>query len=272
MNQKKLMDQNKKIGIICTGGGMRCAYGGGALVALAKEYGCVEPHSIIGISGGAGSMAYYLAKQYEEIEKIWVDLLSTKDFLSFRRVRKIMDIDYLIDIIFKRLTPLNLDNVLLSTTAWHIPVTDTLTRKTYFFDKKDGKDLFEILRAAKALPLVYGKQVAVNTSSYFDGGLSVSYASLFQKMEEDNVTHIIFIDNAVKGRAYTLLKKIIYKKVEDNHGATFKNIPIIRISNNELSARLLTRDRAILKKTFDEGYSDIKNSLELQKLFGTAKK
>ena len=46
---------------------MKCAYAGGALVALARELGITKPDIFVAASGSVGSMFYFLSGQYDAI-------------------------------------------------------------------------------------------------------------------------------------------------------------------------------------------------------------
>lgn len=93
---------------------MRCGYTGGVLNALAKELNFTAPEIVIGGSGGASSLLYYLTQQYKDIENAAVNLLSSPQLISLLRLRKIVDVDYLIDVIYKKLIPLDLAKLSLT--------------------------------------------------------------------------------------------------------------------------------------------------------------
>lgn len=83
---------------------MRSAHGGGFLCALAQELGIATPDILVASSGDAGNILYFSAGQYESIKRIWEKLLSTPKFISPWRFWRVMDIDYLIDTVFKERT------------------------------------------------------------------------------------------------------------------------------------------------------------------------
>ena len=100
---------NKKIALILSGGGMAASYNFGALLALVEKYQFISPDIVITGSGSAGTASYYIAGQHNS--NIWGDLLSTKKFINFLRFWKIIDIDYLIDEIFKKQDPLQSEKI-----------------------------------------------------------------------------------------------------------------------------------------------------------------
>lgn len=247
---------------------MRCAYSGGALVALAKELRVTRPDIAIGISGGAGSLAYYLSEQYEDIEKIWTELLATDKFISFGLKNPILNIDYLIDTIFKERVPFNIEKFKTVLTEWAFPVLDIHDQKqSRFFSKSDSVDIFELLRASMAVPVVYGKQIILGKFKYRDGDLGLSVEDTIEKARSLGATHIIVIENNLESLRVKLIdkffKKLFMKSFSDAKKKEDAPRNIIRIQNIHSPAGLLTHDKKRLRATFDKGYSDIINHPEL---------
>ena len=100
-----------KTAIIMSGGGMTCSYGAGSILALAEKYNLEKPDIVIAGSGNAGTLAYFVAQQYDSIFNIWSNLLATKKFIDLGRILKIIDIDYLIDEVFKKQAPIDEERV-----------------------------------------------------------------------------------------------------------------------------------------------------------------
>src|ERR1051326_2618384 len=101
----------EKLAIVTSEGGMKCAYSVGVILALVEKYHLVKPDMVIGASGSTGTLAYFVAGQYQSIRNIWENLLSNKNFISYLRVRRIMDIDYLIDTVFKKQDILDVNKI-----------------------------------------------------------------------------------------------------------------------------------------------------------------
>ena len=259
-----------KLAIICTGGGMRCAYSGGALVALAKEFHITTPDITIGVSGGAGSLAYYLAGQYEDIERIWTELLATKKFIEFRLKKPILDIDYLIDTVFKKQAPLDTERIMSSSTDWFFPATDIHTQKqSRFFSKNNSLDIFEILRASMAVPFIYGKKILLEGFGYQDGDLGLTIEDSIAKARSLGATHIIVIESHQENFRVRFIDKFFknkFKKSEIYPPSKNNDAPlfIIRIRNTHSPAGLLTRDKNKLRATFNKGYDEMVAHHELR--------
>lgn len=266
-----------KLAIICTGGGMRCAYSGGALVALAKELNITNPDIVIGISGGAGSLAYYLAGQYNAIETIWTDLLANEEFISLRLKRPILDIDYLIDTVFKTQSLLDTEKITSTTTDWYFPAMDSGTQKQiYFFSKKDHFDIFEVLRAAMAVPILYGKKVLLGKFLYRDGDLGLTVGDAINKAQSLGATHIIIIESHLENFRVHSIDRFFKNKFKTS--PLTENIPptthqphILRIQNTHSPTGLLTHTKKKLRATFDAGYSDIKSNSDLKNFLSITK-
>src|SRR3989344_4174706 len=165
------MSDRGKTAIVMAGGAMRSAHGAGFLFALRNELKLKEPDMMIGSSGDAGNVLYYCADQFEEMKRVWIDLLTTTKFISMKRFWRIMDVDYLADECFSKLEPLDLARVRASPIQWFIPLTNYDTGITRYVSAKDQLNTLEVLRAAKAIPLVYGKRVSITNSRYIDGEL-----------------------------------------------------------------------------------------------------
>jgi len=95
----------QKTCIVAEGGGLRASYGVGVVKALIEEFHITSVDIAIATSGSAGTLAYYVAQQFDSIINIWTNLLSTWRFLSLRNIllgNPILNIDYLIDVVFKQ--------------------------------------------------------------------------------------------------------------------------------------------------------------------------
>lgn len=188
-----------KIAIVLSGGGMKCSYGVGVLVALLEKFRLAHPDILIAASGSAGTGSYFMSGQYRAMVNIWANLLSTDDFINLKRISRIIDIDYLIDNVFKRQEPLDVAGVLRSSTHYLIPVTHAVTGDLRFFSNRDGIDIFEAMRATKAMPVAYDKPVMIDGEPYID-----SYTS---STVELNIVHaaalgaekILAVDATKKG-------------------------------------------------------------------------
>lgn len=168
-----------RTGILVDGGSMRGVYTGGVVTAL-HQFGMTEVFDYaVGISAGAAGCAYFLAGQAEMGTSIYYEDLIDKRFINLKRVRKILDLDYLFHVI-RSVKPLDLDRVRKSRTHLLIGVTNAETGLCTYLDARDPDlDLMAAFQASAALPIVYNRAIQINGVPYTDGasgcGLPVNY-------------------------------------------------------------------------------------------------
>lgn len=187
--------KNEKVAIVTSGGGMKCAYSAGALVALARELKITDPDIFVAASGSVGSMFYFLAKQYDDIEKLWTRFLPSPQFIRYAPFPA-LNINYLVDTVAKRYLPLDLDAVEASATKFFVPVTDTKSGETTFIDNHLWMSPYEIARAATAIPLLYNGHVHLGGKSYLDGDFSAGMVDLIDAAIKGGATRILCITNS----------------------------------------------------------------------------
>ena len=198
----------QKTAIICMGGGMRSAHAAGFLYSWARG-GLPNPDMIIGTSGSAGTATYFAAGQYESIKNVWCERLCTKDFVSFTRLGKILDVDYLVDSIFKKQERLDTEKLAASPMTCLVPLTDAETGKTEYMDMRHTSEPFEVLRAAKAIPVFYGKKTYVHKRAYIDGEVGPTINDHVDFCITRGATRILVINDArLPSRLSSMLKFI----------------------------------------------------------------
>jgi predicted patatin/cPLA2 family phospholipase len=174
LNQKRLSQNGKeKIGLVVQGGGMRAVYSMGALAALEEMgFGQCFDH-VAGSSAGALNGAYFITGQAGYGVETYVNHLTHKNFVNPLRVKKMLDIDYLVDHIGKKARRLDIEKLRSAHTMLHIPLTEFSNGKArYVTNRTPGIDLWEVFRASAAVPILYNKPVKVGDGLYVDGSLS----------------------------------------------------------------------------------------------------
>lgn len=76
------MDRKKKIGLVVEGGGMKCAYNAGILDAF-LDHG-ISFDYCIGVSGGAGNVASYVAGQRGRNLRFFTDHIHSPKYFGIR--------------------------------------------------------------------------------------------------------------------------------------------------------------------------------------------
>lgn len=174
-----VLDRNRRgqwgpdtIGLVVQGGGMRGVYSMGALAALEEMgFGQAFDH-VAGSSAGALNGAYFITGQASYGVETYIHHLTKKDFVNPLRLKRMVDIDYLVDHIGKQARPLQIDKLLTARTLLHVSLTgyaDGLTR--YVTTREPDIDLWEAFRASAAMPILYNKSVKVGDALYVDGSL-----------------------------------------------------------------------------------------------------
>ena len=276
--------ESPKTALVLSGGGTRCAYSGGALVGLARALQFTKPDIIVAASGSVGGSLYFIAEQYDDIEEIWTNMLADNDdFISFTR-RQIMDIDYLVDEILKNKLPLNQEKFESTDVEYYFPVRSLETRHICVLTREDKLDIYDVIRAAAAAPIVYNETIKLYDDHFIDGFLSLPIERLIQQAIDRGAERVIVIDNTLDWRG--LKRSVIHSLVRMMFGEEFieavekdlefckefrapENVEIVYVKpSQELPLGLLSNDRPKLNKAFHLGYHDISNDENVLNMFG----
>lgn len=271
-----------KLAVITSGGGTKCSFGVGIMLALAEKFGIKEPPILISCSGSAGTGSYFVAKQYNSIRNIWGNLLSTRKFVNRARFWRMIDIDYLIDEIFKKQDPLKADAVYSSPTHYLIPALNRQTGRIDYFSNRSGVDVFEAMRATKAMPLAFrlSPNVVINGSTYCDSVLSSSVETHLEKAVELGAQKVLVVDNSIRSNSkdfehgiFNLWVSIQDKHFRENYAQAERqardyrlprNVRFFSIRPNEpLKIRTLDNNKTLLNDSIQQGYDETSSSREL---------
>jgi predicted patatin/cPLA2 family phospholipase len=259
-----------KTAIIMSGGGMTCSYGVGTLLALIEKYDFKNPDIAIASSGNAGTLSYFVSEQYTSIRNIWSNLLSTKKFINPFRFSRIIDIDYLIDDVFKKQDVLDEEKIYSSKITYLIPAIDLDTGKVKYFSNKNKDNIFEAMRATKAMPIAFNKNVCINGKKYCDSYLSSSVKLSALKAIELGAEKIIIIDNElsnfVNEFAFAIWLRLKNKEFKKNYLSYLEKIKGTKFPNNvqiiylkpkkKLKITTLNNNQEMLKKTIQQGFDE----------------
>ena len=158
--------------IVGQGGGVTTAYQAGVVLGLNEKFDLGKLGRVVASSGTAIVYSYLLSNQIAVFESFWIDLLRSRDFISFLKHptgRGVLNIDFLIDEMAKKKYPLNTTQLKKSPIQLEVSVTNARTGKAKFFPKNSALDYFELLRATCAVPYFYGKHVLLDGEYYCDG-------------------------------------------------------------------------------------------------------
>lgn len=263
--------KTEKVAIITSGGGMKCAYSAGALVALAKELKITSPDIFVAASGSVGSMFYYLSEQYDDIDKLWTRFLPSPHFIRYAPFPA-LNINYLVDTVAKQYLPLNLDQIEQTPIKFFVPVTNAKTGETTFIDNTRWMNPYEIARAATAIPLLYNGHVSLGGKSYLDGDFSAGMVDLIDVAIKAGATRILCITNTDAPtkigkaimRAYgallsPALRKVMLRDMEIGQTVEWPDgIKFTLVSPTfTLPTVLYSRERRKVVEAFTMGYEDL---------------
>ena len=126
---------------------MRGAYSAGALAAM-EDVGLSHVFdSVYAESAGATNACYFLAEQASYGPRIYTEDLASRRFFNPLRVGRTLDIEYAIDVVVKRVKPLNVQKVLASASDLYVAVTSATTGASRLLDVR-----VPLLTPSKPLP------------------------------------------------------------------------------------------------------------------------
>ena len=122
--------------------------------------------------------------------------------MNLRRVGKILDLDYLIDEVFKKQEPLDIQKLYNSKIEVYVPATRSKDGEIIYF-KNDGKhDFFEVMRATEAVPFATGlnriKKVRIGEDKFFDSRATSRPMLNIQQAVSHGADKIVIFDNYFK--------------------------------------------------------------------------
>ena len=151
---------------------MRGAYSAGSLLGLHAMGAATLFDDVYATSAGAVNSAYFLSGAGHQGADAYYRVLSDGRFLDWKRPWKIVDIDFLVDEVFTRLRPMQVERVMSSSTRFWIAVADFATAESVLLCAQTaGYPLLELLKAAVALPVGYNRLVPLGKIRAFDAGL-----------------------------------------------------------------------------------------------------
>jgi predicted patatin/cPLA2 family phospholipase len=261
--------------LVLEGGGLRGAFVAGALSEL-NLAGRLEFSHIFATSAAAASAAYMVAGQIERALAIWRDRTHGAQLISPRhllRGRGLMDIEGLVEV-FQGELSLDAAALARSATALYVAVTNCHTG-TADHVRATQSNLFQLLKATMALPLVYGRVVDVEGVAYIDGG--VADAIPLQAALEVEAGRVIVVTTRPIGyrkkptpiagdwlrhnyRAFPALWPALRNRWESYNRAVMKLEALERLGRVEvirpggtLPASRMTRDRGRIIETLELG-------------------
>lgn len=169
------MKQKIKTGLVVEGGGMKCAYNAGILDAFLENG--ISFDYCIGVSGGAGNLASYLAGQEGRNLRFFTEHIHDKNYFGLRSLVKTGNL-FGLSYIYGTLTnsagkdPLDFPAFMGNPAEYQAVVTNAATGKPEYYGKeKMHQDDYRLIMASCAIPAAC-RPVEINGNLYYDGGIS----------------------------------------------------------------------------------------------------
>jgi len=229
-----------KTGLVVQGGAMRGTYSMASLMALEEiGIGSAFDH-VVGSSAGAINAAYLLANQAKMAVSVYLDDISNKNFIDFARVKKIVDIDFLVDGVLKKNKSINAEQVRLSHSILHVILSEVLSAKPFIVTNKDEDfNLMETIRATAAMPILYNKIIQINGRGFIDGGVT------------DAIPLLPAINQGCTDILVVLTRDPCFRRKPDGFLINMLKKFFLRNFPKELKEIILTEDREHFNKTMD---------------------
>ncbi len=169
------MEKQKKIGLVVEGGGMKCAYNAGILDAFLDHN--ITFDYCIGVSGGAGNVASYVAGQRGRKLRFFTDHIHSSQYFGINSLLKTGNL-FGLQYIYGELTnstgkdPLDFAAIMKNPVKYQVVATNALTGEAEYFGKEDMKqDDYRPIMASSAIPAEC-RPVEINGIPYYDGGIA----------------------------------------------------------------------------------------------------
>ncbi|MCG9876571.1 MAG: patatin-like phospholipase family protein [Leptospiraceae bacterium] len=166
--------------LIIEGGGMKGSFSGGVLSVMAEYYPARNFDTILAVSSGSCSAAYYataknhLDAQIKNIVNIWRNELDGRKLinrLKFFIGKPMLNQKYLIDYLMKEKYPLPFKNLSMPKfPSFHIVVSNIKKLKPEYI-RATEENIFGLLHAATSLPIATRGEHKLDGNLYTDGAV-----------------------------------------------------------------------------------------------------
>lgn len=229
----------KKRALILQGGTMRGAFLVGVMVSIYELLGLDYFDAIYSSSVGIFEQVFFAANQ-PDMQNTWREHVTGRQLinpLNILKGKQILDLDYLVGIFQSDKSRLNLQALTKFPHKLFTFVSDYETKNPVILDI-NPENVFDLMRAACAMPFMYNKKVIINNRRYLDS--STANIKKFQNLLESEMHQY---DEVI----------VVINYPDDIRMKKFKNI--IRPSKMPLIGSLDT-NRSRIIRTIDQGKLD----------------
>ncbi len=163
----------KQVGIMIEGGAMRSVFAAGVLDYFMEKG--IEVPNVLAVSAGAYAGMNYISGQKGRAVEAVIKPLEKEKYMgpaTFLRKGTFFDMDYLFEVVPKKLAPFDFDAFTGSEKKFIINTTDCRTGKSIFHEDFDTEDKFwKICRAANSLPFI-SRVSRIDNIPMLDGGMA----------------------------------------------------------------------------------------------------
>lgn len=160
---------NRKIVLVLFGGLMSGVRGCAATIALQELGLSFAFDEIYVISAGFMNASYFLSGQPRLGASIYFEANSIKKFINFWRFWKIVDIDYMINIM-KTSKKLNIKNILAHSTKLYVRLMDVTTKGIVYLEAQQmsQRNYMHLMEAATSLAFFHPGSTKIGGKNYVD--------------------------------------------------------------------------------------------------------
>jgi len=159
--------------LLIMGGGMKGPYGAGQALLGLPEAGLDKVFdTVVGISAGAATATYFVGGEPQAAKgaSIFYEECTKGEFIKFRRVHQIMNIDVVTEAMSHGEKSVDKQAVLDSETELYVGATRKEDGEFELINAKTARPgMITAVGASMAVPLVYRKAIEVNGEKYIDG-------------------------------------------------------------------------------------------------------
>lgn len=157
---------------------MKGAFSGGVLACMCQLFPKENYDLVLGVSAGSCASAYYVVdesgQEAQKILDIWKHELNGNKFISFMnpfpKLKSIMDQSYLFDELFQKKYPLPIERLnQMNSPKFYVVVSD-IQRLVPQYIEATRDNIFNLLKAATALPIATKGKRWVEDKLFGDGG------------------------------------------------------------------------------------------------------
>lgn len=196
-NKKVPIKDGRKIALVLFGGTMTGIRGAGAGLAL-EELGLRNAFDeIYSVSAGFANASYLLSENGKIGTSIYYENLQHRDFINFRRLWKIVDIDHVIGAM-KEIKPLNIGKIYQSKTKLYVGLFNAKKKSPDMVEthKLKPKLYFKLMKAALSIPYLNPGAVTVGYKKYKDYPFDdIDYINVILRAIDEGATDLLVIYN-----------------------------------------------------------------------------